>query len=511
MKAPKKPPLIDRLVGYLSPTAGVARANARQKLAEFGYQQARRNRIQVAKTGLGGSADKHACTRDLWTLREYSRALDRDNVIASAMLDRACDFVIGTGIDVQVQSGSKTWDDRLEKLWHHWWEYDADIRGVHTGPQLEALCYRAMKVDGDVLLIMTQEGKVQCIEADRIMTPSDVKDGSKLCSTGVEVDKQGKPIAYWVAPDSEYRRNVSYGKKEMTRVPAENAVFLADMKRLSQTRGVPVFSTNLQLFDDIDAFVETCILHAKVATSHVMFVERQGGGVGLDGVETTEDSYDQDRQVQTTAPGMILYGNPGESAKMVGSTQSMVQFGPFVNQLLRFTGLNFGMPLELLSLDFSHTNFSSARASLQVAHRSFLTQHRIVLRKLIEPILRWKTRQWVADGAITPREFEVSATPPKMIQVDPLKEANAQIANVQHGFSTNRDVCAAQGLDYYDLLAQRALEIQEASMLAEKVVKRTGAKVDWRDIIGDAGNFKNELYTEEQEVTSANTNANADD
>ena len=492
--------LVDKAISYFNPQKAYRNVLAREMLEraiKFGYQQARRNRIQAQKTGLGGSGDKHADKANLWTLREYSRALDRDNLIASAILDRASESIIGSGIDVQVQSDNRRWDDKVEQYWREWWDNEADIRGLHAGWQIEQLAYRSMQVDGDILFVLTSEGQIQAIEADRIMSPSDIKD--EICVQGVQVDRYGRPVAFWVAPQSESRSYMTYKKTEMYRYDAKDVVYLPNMNRFSLTRGVPVFASNMQLFDDIDAFIETCILHAKTAASHVLFVERTGGASGIDGVETVEDSYGNERQEQVVSPGMIMYGNPGEKATMVGTTQTMVQFAPFVQQLLRFTGLKFGMPLEMLALDFSQTTFSSARAALQVAQKSFMTQHKIMVRRFIEPIMRWKVDQWVKEGRFRRKDYSVSATPPKSISVDPLKEVNAEVQKTQHGFSTNREVCAAQGMDWMEIINQRAKEIETVIDASEKIAKKYNKKIDWRDLIGDANNYDSSIYGENDE------------
>jgi lambda family phage portal protein len=490
----------DAVVEVFAPKKAIANRMCREALAagRFGYRAATRNRIQVTKTGIGGSGDQHAKAGDLWQLREYSRALDRDNVLASAMLDRAQEAVIGTGIDIQVLSGSKRWDAEVERLWHAWWDTDADVRGLHVGWQIEHLAFRSMKVDGDILFILTDTGQIQPIEADRIVTPYEQNNKPDVVN-GVKVNAYGRPIGFWVAPVAQSTMTGTLPEASMTFVNAEDAVFLANMNRFSLTRGIPVFATNMQLFDDIDAFIETCVLHAKIATSHVMFIERQNGPADIDSVETVEDSNDYDRQEQVVSPGMILYGKPGEQAKMVGTTQSMVQFGPFVQQLLRFTGLNFGMPLEMLSLDFSQTTYSSARAALLIAHKSFMAQHKMMTKRFLEPILRWKVKEWVRAGVIRERPFRVSATPPRFPSVDVLKEANGEVAKVQHGFVTNRDVCAGFGLDWEEVLRQRAEEIKQAMVLASQLNEEDGQKVDWRDLLGDAKNFDQGVYSDPSE------------
>lgn len=485
--------LNDRLIEIRNPKKALINQHYRDAATRFSYRAASRNRIQLQKLGMGSDGDSHAKSGDLWTLREYSRALDRDNVIASAMLNRAGESIIGSGIDLQLLSGNSRWDDKAEKLFHTWWDTEADIRGMHVGWQIEKLALRSMQVDGDVLFILTDGGQIQPVEADRIVTPKEETLNKKVIN-GVKVDSFGRPEGFWISPDPSTSSAGSFSAKDGAFVSADHAVFLANMHRFSLTRGIPVFATNMQLFDDIDAFIEACIIHAKIAACHVLAIERNGSLNDLDGVEEVEDSYDNLRQEQTVSPGIVLNLKPGESAKMVGTTQTMVQFSPFITQLLRFTGLNFGMPLEMLSLDFSHTNYSSARAALLVAHRSFVAQHKMMTKRFMEPIVRWKIAEWIRNGELSNRTFKVSATPPRFISVDPLKEANADIARVQHGFSTNRDVCAALGTDWETLLQQRQAEIQAAVEAAQAIESSTGEKVDWRDILGDAKNFDADVY-----------------
>jgi len=415
------------------------------------------------------------------------------------MLDRASESIIGTGLDMQLKSNNVKWDDRAEKMFQRWWDMDADIRGMHTGFEIERLGYRASKVDGDVLFLKTSHngGQIQAIEADRISTPTDLEYDPFIIN-GVKVNEYGRPTKYYVSPTSgneTYRSRIEADK--YTVYDAKDCILLANRNRFSLTRGVPVFATNMQLFEDIDAFIETCIIHAKISASHVLFIERNGPLDDLDGYEETTDSYGNTRQEQTVSPGMILQGEPGEQAKGIGSTQSMVQFSPFVTQLLRFAGLNFGMPLEMLSLDFSKTNYSSARAALLVAHKSFVIEHKKLMKNFMEPIIRWKIDQWIKRGQLdAPKNgYRVGATPPTFMSIDPLKESLGEINRVQHSFATNRDVCAAKGQDWLDVLEQRTKEIEVAVKSSAKINQKAGEiLVNWRDLLGDAKNFDAGMY-----------------
>jgi len=161
--------------------------------------------------------------------------------------------------------------------------------------------------------------------------------------------------------------------------------------------------------------------------------------------------------------------------------------------------------LEILSLDFSKTNYSSARASLLTAHKGFLMRHKKFVREFLEPIIRWKIDMWVKSGELGEvKSYSVSSTPPKMIVLDPVKETKADIDRIQSGLSSNREVCNTNGTSWSETLDYKEEEILKAIKIAENVVKKTGAKVDWRDILGQAKTFNEAIFREEEVDDSEN-------
>jgi lambda family phage portal protein len=454
----------------------------RQAASQFRYRQAQKGRLRGRFANQTGSADVHLKEGDVKLMRERSRELDRDNLFASSILDRLEESVIGSGLGVTFNSPNGAWNKRASKLWEEWWNGTPESREMFSGGDLERLLFRSKKVDGDILVIKLNSGRIQIIEADRIQTPPDRLSDTRIVN-GVEVDSVGKIIFYHVTESDD---KVSGTNRKFTKIPASDAFFIAERQRVSMTRGVPVFVRNMDLFDDIDEFMNASIVQQKVSASHCMFIERKGGLDGIDGVTTETNSEGTQQQQQYIEAGTILQGEIGESAKMLGASQTGQQFGPFMSQLLRLSGLIYGMPLEILSLDFSQTSFSSARASLQVAQRSFTKEQRKFFKGLIEPIVRWKIRQFIKSGELSlpAGGYELNVTPPKMISIDPLKETNADILRVLHGFTTTRDVCQANGVAWKDILAQRYDEIIEAGKTATKVVNKTGEEWSSRDILG---------------------------
>ena len=450
---------------------------------DFSYRAARLNRNK-ARVYSGTSGDSHIDDTSLDRMREACRQLDRDNCVASSILDRAIENIIGGGIKLKIKTSNRSWDKKAQALWDEYWMYESDIREMHTGPELEGLMLRAKYVDGDMLIIKTDSGKVQLIEADRVATPNEKAPDGHTIKAGVMLNSVGKPVKFYVLDDVESK--FSGGRW----IDASAVIFMGNFKRSSLTRGIPSFAVNLQMFEDLDSFIEATVISAKINAAACLAITRHDGGAGLDSVETVTDSEGNSRQVQEWNPGTIFNLLPGEDIKALSSTQQLVQFSQFVTQILRFAGLPFGLPLEATSLDFSKTNYSSARAALLLAHKAWMVQHQ-AMTQVLRQIALWKIDQWVDERELMPArsKIKITAAPPVAIQIDPDKETKANISKVQHGFTTNRDIASMQNMDYQELMDQRAKEIEEAQKLADRINSRAeNAGVVWQDILGDAKN-----------------------
>jgi len=449
------------------------------------YRQAEKSRLRSHITGMTGGGDEHMNESDLIVMREKSRKLDRDNLFVASIMDRLEEHVLGEAVNIQIQSNNKRWNKAAEKAFKEFWQGRPEIRDYLSGPEIEKLVFRAEKIDGDILIVMLED-QLQVLEAHRISSP---KNADQNIINGVKTDQNGKILGYFV----------EVSQKKHTYYDAKDCVFLAQRHRISMTRGLPSTVRSMDLFDDIDAFMEASIIQQKISAAHCVFITRKGGLDGLDGMETVTDSAGNDRQEQIMSPGAVLYGEMGEDAKMLGASQTGQQFGPFITQLLRFAGLMYGLPLEITSLDFSNTTFSSSRASIQTAHKAFKKQHTRFIREFMAPIVTWKVKQLVSQNKLPPMPdgFKVTATPPKMISVDPLKETKADVERIAAGLTSIREVSDLNGQDWKETLRYREDEIIEAGKIAKNLVKKTGEDFSARDILGMTKNFNKEIFVDE--------------
>lgn len=448
------------------------------------YRQAMQHRNRKSVTwGLNKSEDSHLSQGDLTTLRESSRRLDRENPFVHSFNDRLQEAVIGSKLNMSIRSANTRWSEKATNMINEWWHGRPEVRGMFSGGALERVLFRAKIVDGDILIVFLDDGNIQIIEGDRVQTPHD-KTGDKTVFNGVKLNEYGAILGYWIAPDYDRKLRYKIKSSEFTFVNAKNAHFIASRHRVSMTRGIPKITQNMDLMNDIDEFLNATIVHQKVVASHCLFIERQDPG--SENVLTNTDEDGNEVREQFVEPGLILTGRPGESAKILGPNQTAQQFGPVMSQLMRIAGMLYGLPLEMSILDFSQTTFSSARASLEVAHRVFSKQHNDFVKHDIGPVINWKLRQFVRQGVLEEpaSTYRIEATPPKKISVDPMKETNADIARILASLDTHEDVCASNGKDYYDIVRQREREILLAQKVASRIVNKTGENWESRDIMG---------------------------
>jgi capsid protein len=216
-----------------------------------------------------------------------------------------------------------------------------------------------------------------------------------------------------------------------------------------------------------------------------------------------------DRYVETQA-GTFFHGEQGEDIKAIERNLPGANFPESVRMFLRLIGLPLGLPLELILLDFSQTNYAAARAAWSQAWASF-TKWQVALKKrhntpIYERWLRWR----IASGENPkvyrdePAMFRHKWDLPTFPWWNPKDEAEAWGAKIDHGFATQTDALASQGVDQQDYLRRRAAEIEAAMKTADEINARNpdAPPVHWRELVGSPVS-KNDTYTQQTQPAAA--------
>jgi len=198
------PTLIDRLVGYVNPHEGLRRLRTREMLQRAYEGASQRDGWRPRRSGASANTDHLA---DGASLRNRSRALVQNVPYIARGLNALVANTVGTGIVPRsLASGAQA--QRLEQAWGQWVDR-ADPDGRSNLYGLQALAYRAMEQDGEVLIRLRtrrpEDGlpvpvpvQLQVLEIDWLDSARNQENGPNTIINGIEYDPIGRIVAYWL-------------------------------------------------------------------------------------------------------------------------------------------------------------------------------------------------------------------------------------------------------------------------------------------------------------------------
>lgn len=441
-----------------------------------------------------GSADGDLLP-ELGTLVSRSRDLIRNHGVAAGAAQTMVDNVVGTGLrlvstpDYRILGRTKEWADEwardVESLWRCWAEStDCDAAQSLNFAGQTTQFYRSGFGNGEGLALplwLPDRGApfalaIQLIEPDRLCNPRGEND-SRYMRGGIEIDDYGAPQAYWIRkthPGDVFLPFASSGD-DWERIPARTpfgrrrVIHGPDKERTGQNRGKPALTPIMGMFKMLDHYEQSELKAAIVNAMIAAFIETP-----LDAETVMEmfggsfEDYDAKRKEWTAklAGGSIITTFPGDKLSAFTPSRPNSAYSAFVENVLRHIGTGLNLPFELLMKDFSKTNYSSARAALLEAWRFFNGRRQWLSTYWAKPVYELWLEEAINSGRIEADGFYLNRAAwtrckwigPGRGWVDPVKEAQASQIRMEAGLSTLEDECAMQGLDWEEVLEQRARE-----------------------------------------------------
>ena len=419
----------------------------------------RTRRINNYSPGAAASADRHMDKQSLGKLREISRNYDREGSIISGILDRAQDNIVGANFEFNPNTGDKELDKKIkEYIVERMLAENCDAAGVRDFPDMMKTTIRAAWTDGDNLWTKRPGGSVLVFEADQVETPPGQRGGIVL---GVERNVAGKHTAYHVkqrklAPNGGFAGTATGTIK----IPAANAFMPAFRKRFGQTRGVPFLASALAHYNRFHNYLDFESLAAEANATQALKITKKDQANPMPGVADNEDTSTNTTfdKVQKLEPLQIIELLEGEDVGMIGADRPGTNFDPYVVMSMRIIGVAIGYPLELVMLDFSRTNYSSARASMGEARRSFRGWQKWCQKSIAMPWYKWQIVRGIATGAIAanPEVFKVRYQWPGWEYIDPKKSAEANKISIAEKIKSRSQCIRDLGLEPDEVFAEIA-------------------------------------------------------
>jgi capsid protein len=203
------------------------------------------------------------------------------------------------------------------------------------------------------------------------------------------------------------------------------------------------------------------------------------------------------RRIEGIAPGMEITGRPGEKLEGFSPNVPNSEFFQHVRLILTLIGINIGLPLVLVLMDGSETNFSGWRGAVDEARKGWRRNQCALSTRFHAPIYVHKTRRWAAEDAtlmsaqtrLGPRFFRHRWNPPRWPYIEPLKDASSDLLRLRNGLSSPRRIHAEHGDNYYEildeLLADNTAAIIAAKARATAINQqfKDDQPVHWREVI----------------------------
>jgi lambda family phage portal protein len=387
----------DWVLGVVSPTRLMIRKHWRAVESDGEYRKAyelalRMRGYERAYKSAGHSKNHtpwdHASPRsadgellgDLYTLRNRSRAANRDDAIASGITRTLVRNVIGTGLRPQARTGDEKKDRALEAVWASRKDQLSPGEGDMLHGAVQGMRYGKRIEDGEIFLrpAVSSPGApiwIENIEADRVRTPRDADpvDPEGRIVDGVEKDRFGRVLAYWILKKhpgdtvlwdtrlgSKATPFASYfSKKYFDRVPAESVCHdRSRVTRPGQTRGVPTCHAVMQDLRDLDLLILASLKRTQLAACLAVFLTSTGNTEDLLQLTAEDYGYQLSQKVE---PGMIFRLFPGEKAEFLNPAAGVPDLDKFVFLLARRIGSAIGLSPQAILRAWEGLSYSTAR------------------------------------------------------------------------------------------------------------------------------------------------------
>lgn len=404
-------------------------------------------------------------------LRERSRDLVRNNAYAAAAIRAITSNIVGEGIRPHSQTGNPALDKTVDRLWRRWEPVAGGLIPIGFYG-LQTLAVRSWLESGEVFIRRrrrrVEDGlpiplQVQIIEADQLdPAKSSTLSGGGRIVQGVELDPLERVVAYHLF---RYHPGESVGalldsSRETTRVRSENVAHVYEPQRPGQLRGVPWLTPAIRRFRDLDDYEDAELVRKKVEACVAAFVVSDEPDE--EGISAKVEDADGN-PIETLEPGLIGYLRGGKNV-VFNSPNAVGGYDAYKRAELQSIAAAVGLTYELLSGDLSKVNFSSIRAGLIEFRRVVRAiRAQVVIPLLCAPVWRWFVEAAVAAGELPApitsnilEAYPVKWSAPRFEEVDRVKDANADLAELKAGTTTLAEVLSRRGYDWIDVLDEQA-------------------------------------------------------
>ena len=395
-----------------------------------------------------------------------ARWLVRNNGYAANAIESWAANTVGDGISPNSSIEQASRKDAVQRLWLAWTD-DADAEGLTDFYGLQRRAAREVFMTGEVFLRfrprrledgLTVPLQIQMLPSEMLPLNHNALTGDgNVIRQGIEFDRVGRRVAFHFLrrhPGDSTDPGLS---GETVRVPASEVLHIIDPVEAGQLRGVSRFAPAIVKLFLLDQYDDAELDRKKVAAMYAMFVTSPAPDNPL---APPDEEYE-------VAPGQVVRLDPGEDVTVSAPADSGSTYEPFQYRTLLQISAALGIPYGYLSNDGAKGNFSNSRLSLiEFRRRVSAWQHSVMVFQMCRPVWARFMDTAVLAGALKLPGYDrrragylaCNWLPTKWDWVDPLKDANAEIAQIEAGLKSRTQAIAERGYDAEQVDAEIARE-----------------------------------------------------
>lgn len=445
--------------------------------------------------------------------RDGMRAAYVDSMQLRALVGRIIQSAVNAGLYPEPKPiygllGVDDPEERIEWERQTWQRFDLWARSTDatanrsmTFYELQAEAMRRKLIDGETFLLVRYLSgadrmspvSVQLIDPGQCVSPyaaaevQAIKARGNRVVDGIELDRLSLPVAYWFQdPDNRQFTRV------LTMGPRSGRVFVIHSfypLNPGDVRGMSPLATVLHELEKITDYsvaeLQAAVVNATIA-AWVEPSDERDSSRPLGGVVRKDSSATPDQYSRSDPPALAALDKAGiwiqnlQAGEKLHSYQTQrpnINFGGFVDAIMRQVAASQGVPVEVVQMSFN-ANYSASRASILLFWNT-IKMHRADLESwLLNPLYQQWLVEEVAAGNIAAQGIMtvtgrrawarcnwIGINHPS---IDPLKEANAATVRIREGLTTrDREAAAYNGTDFDDNVAELTVEnlqLAEANM-----------------------------------------------
>lgn len=457
---------LDRVViQAISPQWAAQRARARQVFSY--YEAAEVNRLRRERRDTRSANAQNRGAADY--LRRQARHLEQNFDIAAGALDVLVNNTVGSGIAPEPQAllnGGEPADEFNRKLLTLWddWIHSPEVTRQYDYYSLQRLAARTAFRDGEVFG-QRIAGRVALLDHNTVVpyslellepdfVPLDMNDPARNLVQGVLMNAWGQPTEYRVYKTHPGDENGRLQQTDTKGVPATRMIHVKHTKRLHQVRGISVFASVINRFDDIKEIDESERVAARVAAAMSAYIKKGTPDI-YEAADHPVDAATGQKALRAMemVPGMIFDDlMPGEEVGSIASNRPNNALIPFRDAQLRSAAGGIGASYSSLSKNYNGT-YSAQRQELVEQYGHYRAVSAQFIYRFCQPVWDGFVSASMAAGLLDTANvdmatiYDASHTMPAMPWIDPLKEAQANQIDEDRGYKSRSRIIRERGLN----------------------------------------------------------------